>query len=574
MMRNKGIEIQGFRITPSLLRTHLQSNGVSSFRLRSLLNPNDKQDVVLGYSLLKEIWSLPPSPPAATPIFVRAREALRIYGQFARHLIFPYICVDLNLDEQLTYLSTAAHLALYLEVDNAAHTHFMPNPLFIDIMILVKNAYYCVAKAKVDNPAGKFYLILLGTDRLETLFGLIRTAVGTDANVDVLQLGSRASGLMEVGVILSVHPEWDHSPRRLKMPAVTKDPGDVSAKVDHISPASWQGDVSVASVNLQTCWLLGRRKAVQLVPEAEAVLDQLNNTPGIDMLSPFGTLMVNQRDLDNEYDCSELQSEYPNELCPISDDSGGIDSVISPSATPYTMEGDIEDAMAEEHPRGPITADVTIQGREMTKPKALRDRMMFRTHRASTDRLKRVQNVPCFNGELQLDSNIISFDSQLGGPCLRIGNPVGTLVRCKDKVFLAIAQVNQLCFASESNLQELGIHLLPDSTAKVSFQVLRLLQATAVDDPEQQYDWCWSLGMDASCDDVPGWFVHPVNPAVSLRTPGKPTFLFESSFLLTLAASLHQELLPQDIRELANVRRSDWFPYRHSGEISVTFHEV
>jgi hypothetical protein len=66
----------------------------------------------------------------------------------------------------------------------------MPTQSYVDIMIMIKNVFYCVAKAKVDTPHGNFYPILLGTDRLETFFGLIRTAVGTDTNVDLLQLGS------------------------------------------------------------------------------------------------------------------------------------------------------------------------------------------------------------------------------------------------------------------------------------------------------------------------------------------------------------------------------------------------
>ena len=109
-----------------------------------------------------------------------------------------------------------------------------------------------------------------------------------------------------------------------------------------------------------------------------------------------------------------------------------------------------------------------------------------------------------------------------------------------------ITQVNQLYFASERDLQEIGLHLLADGSAKVGFQILHLVQATTVDDPKQQYNWCWSFRMDASCDNVPGRLVHPINLAVSMHNPGKPTFLFKSSFLLTLAASLHQELLPDD----------------------------
>ena len=173
MMRNKGILIQGFCITPLILRAHLQSNGVSSFRLRALLNPNDKQDVVLGYSLLKEIWSLPAASSGSDPSFMRARKALQIYGHFAWNLILPYICVDLNLDEQLIHLSTAAHLTLYLYNDNSARTKFMPTQSYINIMLMVKNIYFCIAKAKVDNPQGTFHLILLGTNRLEQFFGLV-----------------------------------------------------------------------------------------------------------------------------------------------------------------------------------------------------------------------------------------------------------------------------------------------------------------------------------------------------------------------------------------------------------------
>jgi hypothetical protein len=74
------------------------------------------------------------------------------------------------------------------------------------------------------------------------------------------------------------------------------------------------------------------------------------------------------------------------------------------------------------------------------------------------------------------------------------------------------------------------------------------------------------------CEVVLGRLLHPVNPAVSVRMMGKPMFLFESSFLLTMAASLHQELLPQDLRNLLEVKHSEWFPYRNSGKLCF-FHQ-
>ena len=87
--------------------------------------------------------------------------------------MMPYVCVDLDLDEQLIHLSAVAHMLFFLYWDCSACTRFMPTQSYVDIMIMIKNVFYCMAKAKVDNLHGNFYLILLGTDWLETFFGLI-----------------------------------------------------------------------------------------------------------------------------------------------------------------------------------------------------------------------------------------------------------------------------------------------------------------------------------------------------------------------------------------------------------------
>ncbi len=170
-------------------------------RLHSLLNPNDKQDVYLAVSLLREIWSLGDAPPNSTPTFVQGRKVLRIYGHFVKNLTMPYICVDYTLSEQLISLSAAVHLALYLYTDSWART---ANQTYVNLMIMIKNVYFCVAKYKVDMPKGKFYIILLGTDQLEGFFALVRCAVGTDSNINILQLGNCATGLTQIAAILAV----------------------------------------------------------------------------------------------------------------------------------------------------------------------------------------------------------------------------------------------------------------------------------------------------------------------------------------------------------------------------------
>ena len=173
LLQNKGIKIQGFCITPAILHLHLELNGLSSHQLRFLLDSNDKQDVILAYSLLKEIWSLPPPPTSSNPAFFQVWEALNLYGHFAYHLMMPYICHDLSLQEQLIHLNTVTHLTLHLYCDNSAQTHFLLTQLIVNIIIMVKNSFFCIEKLKVNNSTGQFCLILLGTDHLKTFFGLM-----------------------------------------------------------------------------------------------------------------------------------------------------------------------------------------------------------------------------------------------------------------------------------------------------------------------------------------------------------------------------------------------------------------
>ena len=294
----------------------------------------------------------------------------------------------------------------------------------------------------------------------------------------------------------------------------------------------------------------------------ETALAALTN---IDMLSPLGTLIVNQRhETDDPCDEDNASVVSNQDLS----DKPGEDNSISPSI-PYTHEGDLEDAIADEVPRNKSTSEVFIQGEKTTKAKALWHRMADHASQSSTDRLKRVQQVPCFEvGNRMADSDFITTsDSPLGSPSLCIGNPVALLVRCEGMMVLAIAQVNWIRFVLR-DLDNLPAHLLADPTARIDTQILCLIPATLDDDPMQVHDWCWSLNMEVSCDNIPGQDIHPINPSVSVQKPGNPTFLFESTFLVTLSCTLFQELRPQDHKNILLVKQTEIFPYRYSGTSS------
>ncbi|KAH8992884.1 hypothetical protein EDB86DRAFT_2806045, partial [Lactarius hatsudake] len=114
---------------------------------------------------------------------------------------------------------------------------------------------------------------------------------------------------------------------------------------------------------------------------------------------------------------------------------------------------------------------------------------------------------------------------------------------------------------------ELAVHLLTDPTAKVDCQLLRLVPVTVKDDPTRVHDWGWSMQMEANCENVDGRYVHSLNPAISILRPGKPTFLFEGSFLVTLSCSLFQDLRSQDYQRLLVLRHTEFFPYCFKGTL-------
>jgi hypothetical protein len=125
-------------------------------------------------------------------------------GILFQRILLPYICVSLTLSEQLINLSAAAHMLLAMLHKDNAGTLLMLTQLYIGIMIMIKNVYFCVAKTKVDQPRDKFHLILLGTDLLEELFGILRMMVGNDSGADVLQLVLRLGGTTEVSGIFYI----------------------------------------------------------------------------------------------------------------------------------------------------------------------------------------------------------------------------------------------------------------------------------------------------------------------------------------------------------------------------------
>ncbi|KZS86621.1 hypothetical protein SISNIDRAFT_397333, partial [Sistotremastrum niveocremeum HHB9708] len=75
-------------------------------------------------------------------------------------------------------------------------------------------------------------------------------------NADLHQLSQKLSAAAHCAEIFAKRPAWDRAPRRLKVPQWSEQQR-LTRDVDHLNPASWDGDVHVANSSLTTAWLQG-----------------------------------------------------------------------------------------------------------------------------------------------------------------------------------------------------------------------------------------------------------------------------------------------------------------------------
>lgn len=571
IIRPRGFKVHGIHITTTMLRSQLRAAGLPQSRIETLLKPDDKQDVKLAYDVLQTIWSLASPASDADPGFSATRLALMTLGKLFQHIVTPYICVDMSLSEQLTHLSTAAHMVLAMTREDNAGSLLMPSQLYVDIIIMIKNVFFCVAKAKVDQPTGQFWIILLGTDRLEVLFGILRTMVGNDANLDVLQLVQRLTGTTEVSTILAQYPEWDRAPRRLKLPPLSKDGFVVHQSVDHINPASWRGNVDVSRVNLQTCWDLGRQNLITQVPRLGITLAKIPPLIAagqkIDIFYPFGRDPLQPNTAVSTSDIDDTAEDFG-----MTEESDSVDSPAVHGPSP-----DFEDALTEDLASNNATQlDVStskeaqhkvyleLDGSKFYKSRYLNQ--LFREYKNpspdSNDQLKCVASVPRYALKHDTIPWDVANENEANATRLKLDTPFATLVRCQDHIFVGIGEVNDIVLETH-HLESIPIDQLAHPKAYVSYQLLCVVPATVDDDPSQQHDWCWSLRRGPSLR-IPGRLLEPLNPATNVTEPGKPFYLFESGALMAIGHLLFERLNASDGQLLPVVECNADFPYRNS----------
>ncbi|KAF8327604.1 uncharacterized protein EI90DRAFT_3018097 [Cantharellus anzutake] len=483
-LRPSGVSVGGVQITPSVLQSHLEGNKYPSSQINNLMNVTDKQDITTMFNLMLLIWKLPPPLTTDNPIYYKTHVTLNQHSKLVKYLILPYINVDMSLHDQLKSLSAVAHLAYIFFTDHNAHLAYLPSPLYRDIQIMVKNVFFCVAKMKCDNPNGEFFLILLGMDRLEWIFVLIRSQNG------------RA---IECHSILSQHPEWDRGPRRLRLQGLSATTG-IEQKIDHLNLALWKGDMQVSGIQLMSAWRSGRHE-VENDPELTAFspaekFGKLESTPGADLLNPFGMEVC--EDGENEETYNETpQQPNPDSTIPIVPDSLELEELV-----------DNEDMW-----KNGLESTIDVgNGKHVHKAKVLHEFTRFTRTSNSTDQLRRVANISRFAQIPATPHHHIGDGSIMETECILIQDPVATLLRCEGIPFLGVAQVSSIK-VDKSSQSGVSKDLLNKETVTIGLQILCLKSQNIILSNGKDGDWVWQHGRDASIV-VPSKFIQQINPDV------------------------------------------------------------
>jgi hypothetical protein len=411
--------------------------GIDRSRIETLFNGKDPQNVPKAVTLLSLIHKLASDPSFSANL---ENSAVVTLGRLIGFMIQPYLDPNMSLSEQLKSLSSVAHILFVLYRCN--RTSFCPGQFFYDVQTFIKTAFWNVAKMKLLNPTGKFYILQCGTDRQEGDFGLYRL-LENHHNCDLLGLQHRCCQAAGISHIYSEHPEWDRGHRRLNL--------EGKEGVDHTNPASWKGNVDVAPVSLFTAWVSGRRDVQNLLTKLEADFDDFSSFPeDIDLLRPFGGY-VGLRD--DEVDISEvvLMDTTPSDLVTSPDESSALDVTIDRQAREAMLE--LDDLLPEPDDNEP-DLDIAqkkhehwlnFDGKMVHKSTAVRFLLYSEDGRKSYNREERAAGI----------KRIRTFSRDPPGPSLKddeslIGNLfvlrqlAATFIRVENSVALAIVQVTSI----------------------------------------------------------------------------------------------------------------------------------
>ena len=139
------------------------------------------------------------------------------------------------------------------------------------------------------------------------------------------------------------------------------------------------------------------------------------------------------------------------------------------------------------------------------------------------------------------------------------------MLSSESKLWLCIREVNALTFNGKS-VPYLNLKLLSEEAVTVSYQIVRLWPAAVDEDPEHVHDWSTYHMAKENSFTVAGGLIQPINPTLWNIETG--WYLFQSTVLVVLAASIFQQLIVSNLKNVPKIAPTNEYPYRKaSGEL-------
>ncbi|KAJ7273135.1 hypothetical protein C8J57DRAFT_1063442 [Mycena rebaudengoi] len=480
-----GICVGDTMLFPSDIIKHLAMLLHMTFeKAKILLDPEDKQNVPKAIALIQEMHALRDLPIPQNPSERKIRHALNFHAEFMGYFIFPFIDVKQSLSQQIRSLSTYAHLCTAMHLKHG--TAFLTNPLFADSQMIVRCIIITTARLQVINPNLKFFIILDGTDRLEIVFCDTRT-MNHSSNYDLEQLVQKLATGALINATFQRNPDLDRGHRKLKLSG--------ALGIDHINPASWEGDPLVGRVNIPLQYDLGSDDANHVLekyfrPEARINWkEHFGKSENYDHLRPLGDY------IGTSLSSSDLRSEMENERfpsgAPINPEAPSISSedigrVLSDNGQEADVSGldldnyfpDNLDDIDTEDPPSMVSKFLTDENGKQYLKSSLVAGLSSNRSKKSTLRTQRVQGIAVADfHQRKLD---IDFDPLEEEDMIKIDDLVGVLVRTKDHICLCALMIKE--FKKENQRIPLSaIHLddqeNPHSGITVVGQLMEMIES-------------------------------------------------------------------------------------------------
>lgn len=186
----------------------------------------------------------------------------------------------------------------------------------------------------------------------------------------------------------------------------------------------------------------------------------------------------------------------------------------------------------------------------------------------SKDRLKRVRDSSQYD-EPKLPASVNSALAQAEGRILAVEDPIVTLLRCDDLVFVAVVTINQIYY-DNSPVQHIPASHAHEPNVRFRARIMTLLSTDSSHQPLES-DWQWNhrfeLGRDIQ--DLDGALVLLIDPETSEGVfPGANctvTYSFRSEELRSMGALLFAKAKRTgNQHRIRTVKASRTFPYRLS----------